>query len=255
VVHTAAGHELARWLSGDQSQKILKQFPKIRRTGGGFGCRAEFMSCWPSVVPSARELVARTLLPVFVSPDADRVGRVPTAVALAGLGGPIGENCRRVLAFGLGTASEDARADIVGALRLLARRSELEGSQFGTEIADLALTHPPMSLAAVAAGLAELAAGGAGHCAWEIVSGALRALLSPEVVWPAELVTLVHCAAALADVGRPADLYPDAVRAAADGDPADPASAELRRLTDKLRAMAPAVAEPAAENKGETTSP
>ncbi|MFE3782235.1 hypothetical protein ACFXPA_29130, partial [Amycolatopsis sp. NPDC059090] len=208
---TRAGAQLSLWLSGNRSQQVLDLLPKIRGRDGGFGRRAEFISCWPSVLPADRELVASNS-PRLARSGADGIGRGPALLALAETSGPVGPGIRQALATGLGTSDGTDRTAAVRAVQEFAGQQSLDLGALGAEAAELALACRSMSLANLAGGARELAASAGARPAWEIVAGALRILLEPRSGRPEGLVELARCGADLAGSASPGDPIADVVR-------------------------------------------
>jgi Family of unknown function (DUF6493) len=155
---------------------LLDELPEPERwRPWGLG---QWLTCWPAVAPSHRDLIAAHLLPRLADLPLGGRGDGRVLPLLAEADGPVGPGMALALAYGLGARDPGDRAAAVDALLLLAGRRQLDGPALGTELAALA-TLDLLRLGRVVPGLRDAARAGAAPDVWAVLAAAIPGMLPP----------------------------------------------------------------------------
>ncbi|WP_155374934.1 DUF7824 domain-containing protein [Catellatospora vulcania] len=164
---------------------------------------------WAAALPSHREVVAASALPILAAQaDLDFEGGGLLLAHLAECGGPVGPAVTLALAYGLAARSATDRIAAVDGLLGLAATGDLDAAAIGRELGELAAAGV-LKVNRFASALDEAAQAGAVAAVWQIAVAALAPLLALDKARPAtaDLMALaVRCGRACGVVQLPSEV-------------------------------------------------
>jgi hypothetical protein len=175
---------------------------------------ADWMACWPMILPAHRDVIAAHLVPHLFDRVAGGRGVTVALPGLAAAEGPAGPGMHLALGYGLAARDQAGRAAAADALITLAARGQLDGGAFGTELGALA-ARGLVPLNRVVPGLRDAAAAGARAQVWSAVSAVLPQILPPAAQPPQRTADLIALGVEIAQVIRPAATLPGVDQVAA----------------------------------------
>jgi len=202
------------------------------------GYETSWLSCWPTMLPANRDVIAAYLVPYLHMAVRDGRGGGVAMAGLAAAEGPVGAGMHLALGYGLGAHDQADRAAAADGLITLAARGQLDGEAFGKKLGFLvAWQHLP--LGRVVPGLRELARAGAQTTVWPLVEAALPLILPPAVSQPPQRAgDLIALGVEVAQVVRPTAALPCVDELAARRGSSQ-LIVQARRLRDALPAARP----------------